>query len=54
MNILTCPDKLRYQFTTEFKNMGLKFSDKCCYKLKKEIALKYEESSGRNIAITGI
>ena len=54
MNILTCPDKLRYQFTTDFKNKGLKFSDKCCYKLKKETALKYEEASGRNIAITGI
>ena len=54
MNILTCPSKLRYQFTTEFKNTGLKFSDKCCYKLKKEIAVKYEESSGRSIAITGI
>ena len=54
MSILTCPDKLRYQFTTEFKSKGLKFSDKCCYKLKKEIALKYEESSGKNIAITGI
>ena len=54
MSILTCPESLRYQFTTEFKNKGLKFSDKCCYKLKKEIALKYEEASNRNIAITGI
>ena len=54
MSILTCPDKLRYQFTTDFKNIGLKFSDKCCYKLKKEIAAKYEEESNRNIAMTGI
>lgn len=54
MNILTCPDKLRYQFTTDFKNTGLKFSDKCCYKLKKDVALKYEQLSGRSIAITGI
>lgn len=54
MSILTCPDKLRYQFTTDFKENGIKLSDKCCYKLKKEIASKYEEASGRTIAITGI
>ena len=54
MSILTCPDKLRYQFTTDFKENGIKLSDKCCYKLKKEIASKYEEESGRTIAITGI
>lgn len=54
MSILTCPDKLRYQFTKEFKNRELKFSDKCCYKLKKETALRYEEESNRRIAITGI
>lgn len=29
-------------------------SDKCCYKLKKEIASKYAEESNRYIAITGI
>ena len=54
MSILTCPSKLRYQFTTEFKNSGLKLGDMCCYKLKKEVAHKYEEQSNRQIAITGI
>ena len=54
MAMLTCPDKLRYQFTKEFKENGFKLSDKCCYKLKKEVALKYEQESGRTIAITGI
>ena len=54
MIILTCPDKLKYQFTPEFKERNLKLSDKCCYKLKKEIALKYEEESGLKIAMTGM
>ena len=54
MTILTCPNKLRYQFTTEFKNRGIKFSDKCCYKLKKEIASKYEYENNKKISITGI
>lgn len=54
MSILTCPDKLRYQFTTEFKEKGIKLSDLCCYKLKKEPAQKYENESGKTITITGI
>ena len=45
---------MRYQFTKEFKENGVKLSDKCCYKLKKETALRYEQQSGRRIAITGI
>ncbi len=51
---MTCPDKLKYQFTPEFKNNSFKLSDKCCYRLKKEVALKYENESNRHIAITGI
>ena len=54
MIILTCPDKLKYQFTPKFKERNIKLSDKCCYKLKKEIALKYEQENNRFIAITGI
>ena len=54
MSILTCPKKLQYQFTTHYKEKGIKFSDKCCYKLKKEVALKYEKASNRFVAITGI
>lgn len=44
---------MQYQFQ---KNGGfnLKISDKCCYRLKKEIAHKYEKESGKYIAITGI
>ena len=44
---------MQYQF---HKNGGfhLKISDKCCYRLKKEIAHKYEKESGKHIAITGI
>lgn len=45
---------MRFQFTKEYKASGVKLSDKCCYKLKKEVALRYEEESGRTIAITGI
>lgn len=54
MIILTCPDKLKYQFTPEFKERHIKFSDKCCYRLKKDVAQRYEEESGKQIAITGI
>lgn len=46
-----CPKMLHYQFTPEFK---IKLSDKCCYKMKKEVARKYEKESGRSICITGI
>lgn len=46
-----CPDSLRFQFK---KNYNLKISDKCCYKLKKEIAEKYQKESGRTITITGM
>ena len=46
-----CPDKLKYQFTPEFK---LKVSDKCCFKLKKEPAEKWAKENNRPISITGI
>lgn len=48
---MTIPNSLRYQYLEDF---NLKISDKCCYKLKKENAKKYEEESKRFIAITGI
>lgn len=50
-NIIKCPKSLKYQFTENFK---IKVSDKCCYKMKKEPARKYEKESGRNIAILGL
>lgn len=46
-----CPEKLKYNFTPEFK---LKVSDKCCKKLKKEIAQKWSEENNKPITITGI
>lgn len=52
--ILTCPECLRYQFTKEFKEGDLKLSDKCCYRLKKEVFHKWMENNNKSIAITGI
>ena len=46
-----CPDILKYNFTPDFK---LKVSDKCCYKLKKEPAEKWEKQNNKTITITGI
>lgn len=46
-----CPKVLEYQFTNKNK---LKISDKCCYKLKKEVAQKYEKESGKSISIIGL
>lgn len=55
MSVLTCPRKLQYQFTKEFvESNRLVMSDKCCYRMKKEVAHHYEETSRRTIAITGI
>lgn len=46
-----CPASLLYQYDDSFK---LRLSNKCCYKLKKDVAHEYEVSSGRRIHITGI
>ena len=46
-----CPENLKYNFTPEFK---IKVSDKCCRKLKKEIADKWAEQNKRQIKITGM
>lgn len=46
-----CPEILRYNFTPEFK---IKVSDKCCRKLKKEVADKWAEENKRPIKITGM
>ena len=46
-----CPKCLKYQFTEEFK---LKVSDKCCYKLKKDVAHKWAEENNRLIVLTGM
>ena len=49
--LVTCPASLRYQFSEDFR---LKVSDKCCLKLKKELAHRYQRKSGRSITITGM
>ena len=46
-----CPKILEYQFTPDFT---LRLSDKCCYRLKKEVTLKWEKENNRSICITGI
>lgn len=46
-----CPEKLKYNFTPDFK---IKVSDKCCRKLKKEVADKWAEENKRPIKITGM
>lgn len=46
-----CPDKLRYQFTSTFP---LKVSNKCCYKIKKDVAAKWQEANEKTITITGM
>ena len=46
-----CPDILKYNFTYDFK---LKVSDKCCYKLKKEVADNWGKENFRSITITGM
>ena len=46
-----CPDKLKYNFTPDFK---IKVSDKCCYKMKKEPIAKWAKENNRPITITGI
>lgn len=46
-----CPENLKYNFSPEFK---IKVSDKCCRKLKKEIADKWAVENKRPIKITGM
>lgn len=46
-----CPNILRYQFKKEFP---LKVSDKCCYKLKKDVAKKWQIKNDKTITITGM
>ena len=48
---LTCPASLRYQFSDGF---GMKVSDQCCLRLKKEPAKKWAKENNRPITITGM
>ncbi len=49
--LFKCPNALLYQFTPSF---DLHCSDKCCYRLKKEVAKRYEKNSNRFITLTGM
>ena len=46
-----CPEKLRYQFSSGF---SLKVSNKCCYKLKKNVVEQWQKDNGKEITITGM
>lgn len=46
-----CPKCLLYQYEDNFK---LRLSDKCCYRLKKDIVHKWEKENNRTIAMTGM
>lgn len=46
-----CPQKLRYQFTDDFK---IKVSNKCCFELKKKIGDEWRKDNKKTITITGM
>lgn len=46
-----CPQKLKYQFTEDFK---LKVSDKCCDRLKKDVLHEYQKANEKKYGIVGI
>ena len=46
-----CPPRLRYQFTDTFP---LKVSNKCCYKLKKDVAERWQTENHKSITMTGM
>lgn len=47
----SCPKRLKYQFTDDFK---MKISDMCCIKLKEEPLHKWQKETGKKIAIIGL
>jgi len=49
-----CPKILKYQFTPEFLENGLKISDKCCDELKKKPLKNYQKEHGYLYEIIGI
>lgn len=51
MSLKGCPSKLKYQFAEDLK---FNISDLCCYKLKKEVAKKWQEENNKTITMTGI
>ena len=49
--IFKCPKKLLYQFEERGK---YKYSHMCCFKLKKEPAIKWQKENNKSIVITGM
>lgn len=47
----SCPDLFKYQFS---KTFDIKVSNKCCYKLKKDVVAKWSKDNLRPITITGM
>lgn len=46
-----CPNILKYQFS---EKMDFKISDRCCFKLKKDVAHKWATENKRPITLTGM
>lgn len=46
-----CPQKLQYQYEESF---DLKISNRCCYRLKKDIVHLWEKENKKTIAMTGM
>lgn len=46
-----CPKKLLYQFKNDFK---IRLSNKCCYRLKKDVFHKWEKENNKSITMTGM
>lgn len=51
-SLYVCPSILKYQFTNNFT--GLKISNLCCDKLKKEPAKKWAKENNKTILLTGM
>lgn len=48
---MSCPNRLKYQFTDAFT---MKISDKCCVRLKEEPLDMWRKENGKQYAITGV
>ena len=50
----SCPKILRFQFTEEYRENGLKISDLCCNKMKEEPLEKWQAENKKPYALVGI
>lgn len=51
VNKFKCPNILKYQF---YETMNFQISDKCCFKLKKEVASNWQKQNKKTITLTGM